>query len=540
LDIKRGSSLVGKIETRVGIFVLLALAVFVYMGFQIGAFRFDRGRYAQYILTFKDVSGLSRKADVKIAGVKVGWVEKVTLKPNDDMYAEVIVMILKEYSLYHDAYAMVRQDGLLGPKYVEIVPGDPLLRKLSPGDPLSKPSTEPVSVDELLQQFKKIATNVDEATTSIKDVIGGVEGREQLQNIFNNIQTSMERLSSVSDVLDRALVRNEDHIDNFMQIGTTFQTTLDKISTVFDRDFNRIASKFETTVSSFEEATIQARDGLRSISSVAEKIDEGKGVLGKLVNEDETYHDLKLAVEGFKNYLTKIDRMQVVFDTHFESMIRQAEGYTWEDSKGFFGVRIYPREDYFYLVQIVSSEKGYIRRKTTETDYVDSQGKPISFAQAEDRPFNQDRLDLDDLTRLAFVQTFNKKTITRDLFKVDLQFGKIFKDIAFRLGLFEGTAGIAADIDIPFKTDKFRWVTSLEMYDFNGRNRFVEDRRPHIKWLNKIFILRNIYTTFGADDFVSKRNASVFFGAGIRFGDDDIKYFLSSISGVGSTSFLQV
>jgi phospholipid/cholesterol/gamma-HCH transport system substrate-binding protein len=531
--------LIGKTETRVGVFVLLALGVFAYMGFHIGAFRFDRGNYAKYILFFKDVSGLSRKADIKISGVKVGWVEEVSLMPQAEMQAEVTAMVDKDYSLYSDAYAMVRQDGLLGPKYIEIVTGDPLLQKIKSGEALKRPSTEPVSVDELMQQFKKIATNVDEITGSFKDVVGGPEGREQLQVIFDNVQTTVERLSAVGEVLDRALVRNEEHVDNFMQIGTTIQTNFDRIANVFDRDFNRVASKIESTAGALEDASLQARDGLRSVSSVAEKIDEGKGLLGKLVNEDETYRDLQLAIEGFKNYLTKIDRMQIVFDTHFESMIRRAEGYEWEDSKGFFGMRIYPREDYFYLIQLASSEKGYIKRKFVEKDYFNSEGKVLDTTFIQDRPFNEERLNLDDLTRLSFILDHRKLTVKRDSFKLDLQFGKIFKDIAFRIGLFEGTAGAAVDVDIPFGTDKFRWVTTFEAYDYNGRNRRIEDRRPHVKWLNKIFLLRNIYTVFGADDFASKRNASVFFGAGIRFGDDDIKYFLSSISGVGSTSFLQ-
>jgi len=525
--------LIGKIETRVGIFVLAAIGVFVYMGFQIGSFRFDRGRYVEYPLFFKDVSGITRKADVKIAGVKVGWVEEVSLLPNEDMQVEVKVMILKEYSLYSDAYAMVRQDGLLGPKYIEIITGDPLLRKLQPGDPLSKPSTEPVSIDALMQQFKDIATNVEEVTTSFKDVMGGSEGREQLQNIFDNIHTSVEKLSSVGDTLDRVITRNEDNIDSFLQMGASFQENIDKISNVFDRDFNRIATKFENSAGALEDASIQARDGLRSVSSVAEKIDEGKGLLGKLVNEDETYRDLKVAVEGFKNYLTQIDRMQVVFDTHFESMIRRAEGERWEDSKGFFNMRIYPREDYFYLIQLASSDKGYTRRKFVERDYYDADGKPIDTESFQNEQLDNP-LTIDDLTRLAFVLDHEKVTTKRDAFTLDIQFGKIFNDIAFRLGLFEGTAGIAMDIDIPFPTDKFRWVTSLELYDMTGSNRRIEDRRPHAKWLNKMFMFRNIYTTFGADDFASKRNASIFFGAGIRFGDDDIKYFLSSLGGLAT------
>ena len=44
-----------------------------------------------------------------------------------------------------------------------------------------------------------------------------------------------------------------------------------------------------------------------------------------------------------------------------------------------------------------------------------------------------------------------------------------------------------------------------------------------------MFIMRNMYFTFGADDFVSKHNANAFVGIGIRFGDDDVKYVLGSI-----------
>ncbi len=528
----------GTSETRVGIFVLIALGIFSYMGFRIGAFRFDRSSYAQYKLFFKDVSGLSRKADVKIAGVKVGWVEDVTLVPQDEVKAAVHVMVLKEYALYSDSYSMVRQEGLLGPRYIEIVPGDPLLRKLKSGDSLGRPSTEPVTIDELLAEFKQVATNISEITQSFKDVVGGPEGRVQMQDIFNNIQSASERLSSIGQTLDRAFDRNEEHIDSFLQIGTTFQDNLEKVSDVFDRDFDRMATQFEQTARSFEDASLQARDGLRAVSSVAEKIDEGKGLLGKLINEDETYTDLKLAIEGFKNYVTKIDRMQIIFDSHFESMIRRGEGYEWEDAKGFFNMRIYPREDYFYQLQIVSSEKGYIHRKFVETDYFDAEGKQIDTTALQNAPIDEEQNAVNNLTRFAFIFDKREKETKRDAYKIDFQFGKIFKDIALRIGLFEGTAGVGMDVDVPFHTDKFRWVTTLEMYDFNGRNRRILDRRPHFKWLNKMYLFRNLYTTFGADDFASQKNASVFFGAGLRFGDDDVKYFLSSLSGVGSTSFL--
>ena len=512
------------------------------MGFKIGAFRFDRARYNEYVLRFDDISGLSRKADVKIAGVKVGWIEEVKLIPDHEIQAEARAMVLKEYGLYSDSYALVRQEGLLGPLYVEIIPGDPLLRKIQPGEMLSEPSKKPVAIDELMRQFKDIAHNVQEITASFKHAVGGFEGRKNLRNLFDNLSITAERFASFSDVLERSLIRNEDNLDALFEIGInvrslsdqlqqsilpSFQNSIEKISDVFDRDFDRIATKLESTAESLAEASEQAREGLRSISSVAEKIDEGKGLIGKLVNEDETYHDLRIAVQGFKNYVTKLDRLQIVFDSHFESMHRPAENYEFENSKGYFDLRIHPNEDYFYLLQFVSSEKGFIKRKEVERTFVNDKLEPINLAKI----INVDTLDNADQLENLFRK--QKLKFKRNTISLGLQFGKIFKDIAFRIGLFEGSAGAGVDVDIPLGTDKFRWVTTFEAFDLSGWNR-KDDRRPHLKWINRMYLLRNVYFNFGADDFASKRNANVFFGAGFRFGDDDVKYLLGSISGAGN------
>src|SRR5205085_9802300 len=70
-----------------------------------------------------------------------------------------------------------------------------------------------------------------------------------------------------------------------------------------------------------------------------------------------------------KNYVSKLDRMQILFDTHFETMHRPAENYRYEDSKGYFDIRIHPNEEHFYLIQIASSEKGFAYRTEKEYTY---------------------------------------------------------------------------------------------------------------------------------------------------------------------------
>jgi phospholipid/cholesterol/gamma-HCH transport system substrate-binding protein len=531
------------LDTLVGLFVLAALAVFVYMGFQIGSFRFDRSKYVHYVLYFKDISGLARKADVKIAGVKVGWVEHVELVSNEHMQAKADVMVLRDFALYSDAYAVVRQDGLLGPKYVEVIPGDPFMRTLEPDETLGKPSIAPVSIDEMMQRFSRIAGNIEDVTESLKFAIGGVEGKKQLRSLVDNMAESVEHFSSFARILDRTFIENESNIGSLLSIGVTingvadkleqdvfpaFQESIEKISQVFDRDFNRIASRVESTTQALEDASIQAREGLRNISSVAEKIDEGKGLLGKLVNEDETYQDLRVAVRGFKNYLAKIDRTEIVIDSHFEVMHRPAEHFRYEDNKSYFDIRIHPSEGHFYVVQFVGTQKGFVYRKEVRADLV----------QSEENPIEVDQFVLEDVQPTDRAFRLRKTRIERNKFLLSLQFAKVFKDIAVRFGLFENTGGIGIDIDLPLRTQNFRWVTTFEAFDSIGWNR-IDDRRPHLKWLNRMFFMRNLYFTFGADDFISKRNASAFVGGGLRFDDDDFKYLVSSISGLGSSMLSQ-
>lgn len=535
------------IETRVGIFVLAALAIFFYMGFRIGAFRFDRGRYNNYAMYFKDVSGLSRKAEVKIAGVKVGWVESVELSACDgERQAVANVMVHKDYSLYNNSYAVIKQDGLLDPKYIEIVPGDPLFARLQSGETLKEPSVEPVTINEILSQFKKIAVNIESVTDSIKGAIGGQEGRQHLESIVRNLDTTAERMASFGGVLERTFVQNEENVSAFLEIGQnfrkltdrldtdvlpSFQASVEKISDVIDRDFSRMASRLDTTAEMFADASAQARDGFKSLNSVAEKIDGGKGLIGKLINEEETYNDLKAAMGGVRNYFSRTDMLEIIMDSHFETMYRRAEDYKYEDAKGFFDIRIHPSEDYFYMAQIAASERGYIDRYETRHKYAeptsckedDEEGREVCIAN----------LDLTDGEKLKYVYDKYTEVRVRYRWRLGLQFGKIFDRIALRVGMMEGTAGVGVDFDIPLQNENVRWYTSFEAFEMTGWNR-INDRRPHLKWINRMYFMRNLYLTFGADDFVSKRNANAFVGAGFRFSDDNLKYMFSSFGGAAT------
>ncbi|MFT6765453.1 MAG: phospholipid/cholesterol/gamma-HCH transport system substrate-binding protein [Alteromonas naphthalenivorans] len=536
-------------ETSVGIFVLGALAIFFYMTFQIGVFRLDTGSFRSHPVFFTDVSGLIPKSDVKVAGVKVGWVQGISLIEGADEYrAKATIMINKRYQLHSNASAIVRQDGLLGNKFLELNPGDSVLPTLKKGQPLGSLGQAPTSIDTLIQKFGRVADNIEDITESVKATVGGVDGRIELKETFKNINVAADKIANFSTIIDRIATRNEDDINavvgdirefarelrvgfpplqedirriaNQLEVDVlpAFKDGIEKIAKVFDRDFGSVAGKLESTADAIEEAALQTRDGFRSIESVADKINEGKGLIGKLVNEDQTYQDLKVAVQGLKNYFSKIESLGIVFDCHVESMYRPAENFVFKDAKGYFDVRVHPNEDHFYLMQMVGSLKGSVKRTDVEIIKKDPNG--VAYVLGD--------MNVDDNFKWAYPSKYEEIRRERDTFKYGFQFGKTFRELAFRFGLFENTFGLGVDYDLPFGNQNVRWVSSFEAFDFRGRDR-LNDERPHLKWINRLFFLRNLYFDFGADDFISKHNSNMFMGAGIRFGDDDIKYFVSRL-----------
>lgn len=71
---------------------------------------------------------------------------------------------------------------------------------------------------------------------------------------------------------------------------------------------------------------------------------------------------------------------------------------------------------------------------------------------------------------------------------------------AIRFGVFQGGPGAAVDYWLSY--DRLQWLTSLEVFGFkidDDLRHFWQDcdRRPFVRWLNRIFLTDNLYFSFG-------------------------------------------
>ena len=465
-----------KTETVVGLFILAATVLFFYMSFQLGSLRLDSSRYAYYTICFKDVAGLAQKAEVRIAGVKVGWVDSVELVP-DDMQVRLGLKIFKDYNLRSDMQALVRQEGMLGAKFLEIMPGvDGAI--IPQGSALPFQKRQFVSIDELFYSFQKIALTVENLGETSHALA------TQAQEFLTDMKKSLT-------IVNNLLMKFNGSADNCTeQFATTAQA------------LKNAALDVSRTLES-------AQEPLKHVGDLAQKIQQGQGSLGKILNDTQVYDDVKYTAQLAKGCLERIQGCAAAIDTHLEILPQRQR----TDIKGYFDIWLYPHPRYFCLVGPVYSRLGFARHArecfaSTSSGCGDSHCSSLASA--------------DTLIKRGKAHGLDFLEQKRDNFRLNLQVGALLPwQFAVRGGLFQGTAGVGIDWMLPF--DCVRWVSTFEAFDFGGNTRFdSHDHRPYLKWINRLFFSNNAYLAFGANDFISKRYKSGFIGVGVFFSTGDL------------------
>lgn len=109
-------------ETLAGCFVLIGLAMLVYMTVRLGDVSFLKDDGMMLTARFNTVTGLRADNPVEMHGIRVGKVESLSIDQELQM-AVAILKIKKEMAVYSDAIASIKTAGLIGDKFISIDPG---------------------------------------------------------------------------------------------------------------------------------------------------------------------------------------------------------------------------------------------------------------------------------------------------------------------------------------------------------------------------------------------------------------------------------
>ena len=102
----------------VGLFVLGGFAALAYLSLQVGGLELSTGDRIVLHATFDDIGGLSVRAPVRVAGVKIGQISSIDL--DEDLRATVALEVASNVQLSIDSTAAIRTSGLLGDQFISV------------------------------------------------------------------------------------------------------------------------------------------------------------------------------------------------------------------------------------------------------------------------------------------------------------------------------------------------------------------------------------------------------------------------------------
>ncbi|QLB13341.1 phospholipid/cholesterol/gamma-HCH transport system substrate-binding protein [Bisgaardia hudsonensis] len=144
-----------KYEFWVGLFLLLGVLAFVFLGLKVANLQgFSQEKSYQISATFDNIGGLKVRSPLKIGGVVIGRVTDIGLDPQN--YLPVVKIAIKqEYNMIPDNSSFsIKTSGLLGEQYVSLSVGfdDGETTMLKEGSKVSNTKSAMV-LEDLVGQF---------------------------------------------------------------------------------------------------------------------------------------------------------------------------------------------------------------------------------------------------------------------------------------------------------------------------------------------------------------------------------------------------
>ncbi len=245
-----------RIEVLVGTFVIFGFIFLSLVVFFVSGVYLVRPGYRVKVI-FNYVSILDRGAPVRMAGVRIGEVNKVTLREDKETgktRVEVQLFIAKGVEIRENYLFNIRGTHILSEPHIEISPERGRAPFLKDGDLLQ--GVDPVPVEVLVDRADQIASD--------------------LAAIFKRVKTFMEDKKTEGEIRET--------IQNLASLT---------------RSLNQILSGSEKDMT---ESLKHLKNSTQALESILKKIEKGEGTMGKLMVEEELYEEMQGFVREIKTH----------------------------------------------------------------------------------------------------------------------------------------------------------------------------------------------------------------------------------------------
>jgi phospholipid/cholesterol/gamma-HCH transport system substrate-binding protein len=477
-------------NAKVALFVIALGGALVGLYAYVGKGRFGAKGIVLHT-TLRDATGLAPMSRVHMAGIPIGSIKGINLTPEGR--ARIDVSINPGVILHKDATVAKQSATLLSEPFLGMTPGSGNVPEMVDGDEIVN-VIEPIGTDQILHTVGEIADNVNLVTKSMAASLGSQQGEAQMKAILHNIEQATASLSliaaenrqsirttfkNVEDITTAARPKAKNILDNVEQ--TT--TRINNIVGDNREDIRGTVKTTRETVEGAKRATGSLERALTHIETITASVDEGKGTVGRLLKDDALIDEVQGAAEGVNDLVSGVNRLQTIVG------LRSDYNFLSNSVKNYVEVRLQPREDKYYLIEVVNDPRGKTSIEQVDTDTTNP-NQPAHYREI--------------------------RTTTVNSLRFSLQFARRLGPFTGRFGFKESTGGAG------LYTHLFEDRLELQQDIFG----FGEQLIPRWRVALSYEFIKRLWLLGGVDNLLTADRRDYFVGVQLRFTDEDLKSFL--------------
>ena len=327
----RSTRKIGLAELRVGLLVLIAIGVLIVLILNASG---DLNPFASKLhlrARFADANGLREGSEVRLAGVRIGRVDRIRLMtasevgpgPNPQK-VEVFMSINNKIDgvpaterIRNDSTAQQASPSLLGSEMmVNITPGTALGQPVKENDVLLSSSGNTMSDlatrgTDLAERLSKLSDQLTEVVKDVREGKGTVGRLFNDESLYNNLNATIRDAEDLAQQIKSGrgsagkLIYDDALYNNANSIAANLKLISDDI-----RAGRGSAGKFISSDELYNKVNRIAdrvNSSMNQIDIIVADVNAGRGTLGRLVKDEAIYNDARSAIARFNTTAERVD-----------------------------------------------------------------------------------------------------------------------------------------------------------------------------------------------------------------------------------------
>ena len=287
-------------EAKVGAFTMAGLLLLAGVLIMLSGYKFGGDKGYTLYAGFKQVIGVEQQSTVRLSGVPVGTVKTVQ---NDGRGVTVTLQINKDTKIPKGSQVVIGSAGVMGDKFVNILPADSSKGWAEDGDYLI--GQDEAGMEDLMTNASKVIAQAQELLTGLNNIVGNPEFQGSMVQVAVNLRDTTAHINGMMAAFESMAQANQGNVGQILSNLSTMTSSLNRTANAVEAMMTNLA-----TVGADPQTAENLRLTLDNITQASDKIRTITEGVAKVAGDDKVIEDTKTIIHNTRNLTDKAGKLK--------------------------------------------------------------------------------------------------------------------------------------------------------------------------------------------------------------------------------------